>query len=127
YLTTEEGKIPDVADLSVYKEATVVDGNNQKPIVSVDDNTSAIIKITATATDFAGNEITSANAYSHAFVIDKLAPVIANSVTSAAAVQNSKYYNKDVVLTTTITERFLDINNALKYTINGETVSLAEL
>ena len=127
YLTTEEGKIPDVADLSVYKEATVVDGNNQKPIVSVDDNTSAVIKITATATDFAGNEITSANAYSHAFVIDKLAPVIANSVTSAAAVQNSKYYNKDVVLTTTITERFLDINNALKYTINGETVSLAEL
>ena len=127
YLTTEEGKVPNVADLSAFKEATVVDQNNQKPVVSVGDNTSAVIKITATATDFAGNEIKSQNAYSHSFVIDKLAPVIANSVTSASTVQNSKYYNKDVVLTTTITERFLDINNALQYTINGETVSLAEL
>ena len=82
--------------------------------MSVEDNTSAVIKVTATAKDFAGNEIKSENAYSHAFVIDKLAPVIENSVTSAAAVQNGKYYNKDVVLTTTVTERFLDINNALQ-------------
>lgn len=127
YLTTEEGEIPNVADLSGYKEATVVNENNQKPVVSVEDNTSAVIKVTATAKDFAGNEIKSENAYSHAFVIDKLAPVIENSVTSEAAVQNGKYYNKDVVLTTTVTERFLDINNALQYTINGVTVSLAEL
>lgn len=127
YLTTEEGAVPNEANLSKYREATVVDEENQKPVVRVDDNTSAVITVTATAKDFAGNEIQPENAFTHSFVIDKLSPVIENVVTSNASVQNGKYYNKDVVLTTTITERFIDIDNALKYTINGETVSLSEL
>ena len=92
---------------------------------------SQIVTVTASATDFAGNgtsvgENESAQV-SRTFVIDPVAPVISDTLTSGAQVQNGKYYNQDVVITTKITERFLDMENKLIYTINGTTMTLGEL
>lgn len=85
---------------------------------------SQIVTVTASATDFAGNE---SQPVSRKFTIDPVAPVIENILTSEAQVQNGKYYKKDVAITTTITERFLDMENKLVYTINGSTMTLSEL
>ena len=85
---------------------------------------SQIVTVTASATDFAGNESAQV---SRTFVIDPVAPVISDTLTSGAQVQNGKYYNQDVVITTEITERFLDMENKLIYTINGSTMTLGEL
>ena len=87
-------------------------------------NQSQIVTVTASATDFAGNE---SQPVSRKFTIDPVTPVIENTLTSEAQVQNGKYYKKDVVITTTITERFLDMDNKLVYTINGSTMTLSEL
>lgn len=131
YLTTENGKVPDLDldSLSAYKylEATVFDEDGNKPEVKITDGSSAVITVSATAEDFAGNPMSEDDAYSHTFVIDKLNPDLKNELSSAATVQNGKYYNKDVVLTTTVTERFLDIYNSLEYEINGDRLTLANL
>lgn len=86
---------------------------------------SQIVTVTASARDFAGNE---SQTVSRTFTIDPVAPAIENALTSQAQVQNGKYYNKDVVITTTITERFLDMEQKLMYSINGSAyMTLSEL
>lgn len=76
-----------------------------------------------TATDFAGNTATTTKE----FVIDPVAPKISSQYGPTNALNAPKvrdgvtYYQGDVVLKTIITERFLDIDNAVEYKINGNT------
>lgn len=115
---------------------TVVIGENgekesiQTDTITIEDGTSRIIQVDAHATDFAGNQENDTG--SKKFVIDRLAPVIKNSISSEAKPKNGMYYNKDVVITTEITERFLDIYTDVIYTISidkgaPEEITLGDL
>ena len=91
--------------------------------VTAVENTSKEIQFSAKFKDFAQNEITNTKT----FYIDKVSPEITNNYTSKAEVMNEKYYNKPVFLKTEIQERFLDVDNDVSYTINGEEVPLQKL
>lgn len=91
--------------------------------LSIGENVSSRIKVEITSYDFAGNPMTE----SKEFVIDNKAPEIVNQLTSAASVANGKYYSDNVVITTTITERYLDMDNDVIYYINGKDYTLGEL
>ena len=111
-------------------EKHITAGTKAENDITIEDNTSKIIRVEANAKDFAGN--TQKITGSKKFVIDSLAPVIKNSISSEAEPKNGKYYNKNVVITTEITERFLDIYNDVTYTIsidNGvpEEITLKDL
>lgn len=112
------------------EESIQTDIDNSTSTITIIDGTSRIIQVDAHATDFAGNQ--EVNTGSKKFVIDRLAPVIKNSISSEVKPKNKKYYNKDVVITTEITERFLDIYNDVTYEIsidNGvpEKITLKDL
>ena len=82
------------------------------------------IVATFTVTDFAGNTAIQ----DKGFVIDPIAPVITSEYSAADAEKAGvTYYQGDVVLKTTIRERFLDIANNVKYIINGNEVTLGML
>lgn len=92
-------------------------------ITATDEGSTAVsqkIDFTIEVTDLAGNMQTR----SESFVIDNVAPQMSSSLSDGAA--NEIYYNKDVALTTVITERYLD-PSSVDYTINGESVTLAAL
>lgn len=74
-------------------------------------------------TDWAGNTHSAAET----ITIDPVRPKVENVYTSAAKRENSKYYKADVLLTTTVTERYLDLDNDVIYHINGKNITLAEL
>ncbi|WP_418463148.1 Ig-like domain-containing protein [Frisingicoccus sp.] len=74
-------------------------------------------------TDWAGNT----NSAAKTITIDPVRPKVENVYTSAAKRENSKYYKADVLLTTTVTERYLDLDNDVIYHINGKNIALAEL
>lgn len=112
------------------KESIQTDIGKRTSTITIEKDTSKIIRVEAHAKDFAGNQEDSTG--SKEFVIDSLAPVIKNSISSEAKPKNGKYYNKNVVITTEITERFLDIYNDVTYEIsidNGapEKIKLKDL
>ena len=72
------------------------------------------VTVDYTATDYAGNVITA----SKSFVIDPVAPEMTMELSSSASRLNGKYYKANVTVTTTITERYLDLANDLVFTIN---------
>ena len=74
-------------------------------------------------TDWAGNTRSAAET----ITIDPVRPQVENVYTSAAKRENSKYYKADVLLTTTVIERYLDLDNDVIYHINGKNITLAEL
>lgn len=120
-LLAEDGKgLPynTLADLknnySVYEDALDI---------NIDDEKSSVIHVKITSCDFSGNEIDTTKS----FVIDNKAPEISNALTSRASVANGKYYSENVTITTTIIERYLDIENDVVYHINGENHTLGEL
>lgn len=124
---TEAGHIT----VDIGKEENIpTKSENNTSMITIKEGTSKIIRVEAHATDFAGNQEDSTG--SKEFVIDSLAPVIKNSISSEAKPKNGKYYNKNVVITTEITERFLDIYNDVTYEIsidNGakEKITLKDL
>lgn len=118
----EEFPLPDksIADLSKdYSEILkTID-------IKADEVKSKEVRFQVTATDFAQN-LTTTN--EKIFVIDPVAPkIITQEYSSESKIRNGKYYNKEVVLTTEIQERFLDVDNDVSYTINGKEVSLQKL
>lgn len=136
YTVSEDGKRGQVQTLidNAYPETTLenlksfnVNGYGQKlknfSVDVSDDRHSHEITVDFKAHDFAGNELTQTKS----FIIDPVAPIIKNTVTSKANKLNGKYYKDDVVVTTEITERFLDIENDVIYSIKidkGDTKSL---
>lgn len=84
------------------------------------------VKFQVTATDFAHNLPTTNEKI---FVIDPVEPkIVKQEYSSEAKRTNDKYYyNKNVVLTTEIEERFLDVEQDVHYIINGKEVSFKEL
>lgn len=101
-------------------EKHITAGTRAENDITIEENTSKIIRVEANAKDFAGNSQSITG--SKEFVIDTLAPVIKNSISSEAERKNGKYYNKNVVITTEITERFLDIDNDVIYKISVDGV-----
>lgn len=136
YTVLEDGKRGQVQTLidNAYPETTLeslksfdVNGYGQKlkkfSVDVRDDRHSHEITVDFTAHDFAGNELTQTKS----FVIDPVAPIVKHTVISKANKFNGKYYKDDVVVTTEITERFLDIENDVIYSIKideGDTKSL---
>lgn len=127
YLPFGNGKLPAVSakDMSRYKTASVLEGNQKPVIVSIDDGRSAIIDIWAYATDFAGNMPAQENMGYHTFIIDKKAPEIETKLTSDTG--NGNYYRSDVIIQIVISERFLDMDNDLIFDINGKQRTLKAL
>ncbi|MBO6159775.1 MAG: Ig-like domain repeat protein [Firmicutes bacterium] len=85
------------------------------------------VVVSFTAVDYAKNE----QYASKSFVIDPVAPEMTLELSSAASRLNGKYYQNDVTVTATITERYLDLANDLSFTINvdgkEETKKFGEL
>ena len=96
------------SDYGLKKASTTID----KP------DSSKAIEVSFEAFDYAGNDVLGGKTVKK-FVIDPIAPEIEMEVSSTASRLNGMYYNADVTVTTTITERYLDLNNDLKFTING--------
>lgn len=127
---TQTGHVTVVIGKNGEKESIQTDIGKRTSTITIEKDTSKIIRVEAHAKDFAGNQEDSTG--SKEFVIDSLAPVIKNSISSEAKPKNGKYYNKNVVITTEITERFLDIYNDVTYEIsidNGapEKIKLKDL
>ena len=100
------------------KEKGVAEGT-----ITFEDNTD--YKVEFECRDLAGNK---SNKESLAeFTIDKNPPIVNNSESSIVEELNGKYYKENVTLTTTITERCFDIDNAVIYNINGTEATLAEI
>ncbi len=116
-------KIPN-STLGVLKETygTYSDVLN----IGIGKGISSKFTVTINAEDFAGNSLASDTNNQVSFVIDMKAPVVVNTLSSIAQVQNGSFYNQPVTLTTTITERFLD-KSGIGYTINGISYSLTQL
>lgn len=116
-------KIPN-STLGVLKETygTYSDVLN----IGIGKGISSKFTVTINAEDFAGNSLASDTNNQVSFVIDMKAPVVVNTLSSMAQVQNGSFYNQPVTLTTTITERFLD-KSGIGYTINGISYSLTQL
>ncbi len=73
--------------------------------------------------DWSGN---TSRAESVPVIVDSISPEINNTYPEEDML-NGKYYNKDVELTTTIKERYLDIKKDVTYEINGANVTLEQL
>ena len=85
-------------------------------------NESKVVRATFTATDFAGNNTNEDKIVE--FVIDPVKPNIDFGYNKESQIYGTEgneiyYYNDEVVLTTTITERFLDIDKDVKYYIHS--------
>ena len=92
--------------------------------IDLPEKSSKEIKVEATAFDFAGNE---SQKTEKIFVIDPVVPEIEMDISSAAEMQNGKYFNQDVRLTVTVTERYLDPYSGICFSINGDEIFLKDL
>lgn len=81
------------------------------------------LTIEVTALDWSDNTYTT----SKTITIDPIAPVVTLTEDQSASEKNGKYYSENVILTTEITERYLDIEEDVYYTINGSRIKLKDL
>lgn len=114
-------------ELKKYSQVTTKNEN-----VTIKEEDSVKFKVSATAEDGAGNTF-SDEPVEKVFVIDKKAPKVTNdinNITNDINNDNGIYYSKEnIVLTTTVEERFIDdtgINISLSKNENVTTRSLAQ-
>lgn len=81
------------------------------------------LTIEVTVLDWSNNTYT----VGKTITIDPVAPEVTTKEESASSEKNGRYYSENVILTTEITERYLDIEQDVVYTINGQDVTLEEL